>query len=80
MRKARLLYLTDKYEKKLISSTDIDMIKYSKKLDDTVYWIKVIFDLSEKEIVLDNNGYEAYIITCALLKAINKQCQELGWI
>lgn len=61
-------------------STDIDMIKYSKKLDDTFYWIKVIFDLSEKEIVLDNNGYEAYIITCALLKAINKQCEELGWI
>ena len=61
-------------------STDIDMIKYSKKLDDTFYWIEVIFDLLEKEIVLDNNGYEAYIITCALLKAINKQCEELGWI
>lgn len=61
-------------------STDIDMIKYSKKLDDTFYRIGVIFDLLEKEIVLDNNGYEAYIITCALLKAINKQCEELGWI
>lgn len=61
-------------------STDIDMIKYSKKLDDTFYRIEVIFDLLEKEIVLDNNGYEAYIITCALLKAINKQCEELGWI
>ena len=61
-------------------STDIDMIKYSKKLDDTFYWIEVIFDLLEKEIVLDDNGYEAYIITCALLKAINKQCEELRWI
>ena len=61
-------------------STDIDVIKYSKKLDDTFYWIEVMFDLLEKEIVLDDNGYEAYIITCALLKAINKQCQELGWI
>lgn len=61
-------------------STDIDMIKYSKKLDDTFYWIEVIFDLLEKEIVLDDNGYEAYIITCALLKAINKQCEELGWL
>lgn len=61
-------------------STDIDMIKYSKKLDDTFYWIEVIFDLLEKEIVLDDNGYEAYIITCALLKAINKQCEELGWM
>lgn len=61
-------------------STDIDVIKYSKKLDDTVYWIKVMFDLLEKEIVLDNNGYEAYIITCDLLKAINKQMEELGWI
>lgn len=56
------------------------MIKYSKKLDDTFYWIEVMFDLLEKEIVLDDNGYEAYIITCALLKAINKQCEELGWI
>lgn len=61
-------------------STDIDMIKYSKKLDYTFYSIEVIFDLLEKEIVLDDNGYEAYIITCALLKAINKQCEELGWI
>lgn len=61
-------------------STDIDVIKYSKKLDDTFYWIEVMFDLLEKEIVLDDNSYEAYIITCALLKAINKQCEELGWI
>ena len=61
-------------------STDIDVIKYSKKLGDTFYWIEVMFDLLEKEIVLDDNGYEAYIITCALLKAINKQCEELGWI
>ena len=61
-------------------STDIDVIKYSKKLDDTFYWIEVMFDLLEKEIVLNDNGYEAYIITCDLLKAINKQCEELGWI
>lgn len=61
-------------------STDIDVIKYSKKLDDTFYWIEVIFDLLKKEIVLDDNGYESYIITCALLKAINKQCEELGWM
>jgi hypothetical protein len=31
-------------------------------------WIEVMFDLLEKEIVLNDNGYEAYIITCALLK------------
>lgn len=61
-------------------STDIDVIKYSKKLDDTFYLIEVMFDLLEKEIVLNDNGYEAYIITCALLKAINKQAEELGWI
>lgn len=61
-------------------SADIDVIKYSKKLDYTFYWIEVMFDLLEKEIVLDDNGYEAYIINCALLKAINKQCEELGWI
>lgn len=61
-------------------STDIDVINYSKKLDDTFYWIEVLFDLLEKEIVLDDNGYEAYIITYDLLKAINQQCKELGWI
>lgn len=61
-------------------STDIDMIKYSKKLDDTFYLIEVIFDLLEKEIVLNDNGYEDYIITCDLLNAINKQAEELGWI
>lgn len=60
-------------------STDIDVIKYSKKLDDTFCWIEVMFDLLEKEIVLDDS-YEAYIITCALLNAINQQCKELGWI
>lgn len=63
-----------------IRSTDIDVIKYSKKLDDTFYWIEVMFDLLEKEIVLNDNGYEAYIITFDLLKAINKQCEELGWL
>lgn len=61
-------------------STDIDVIKYSKKLDDTFYWIEVMFDLLEKEIVLNDNSYEAYTITCDLLKAINKQAEELGWI
>lgn len=61
-------------------STDIDVIKYSKKLDDTFYWIEVMFDLLEKETMLDDNCYEAYIITCDLLKAINQQCKELGWI
>ena len=61
-------------------STDIDVIKYSKKLDDTFYWIEVMFDLLEKEILLNDNGYEVYIITCDLLKAINKQAEELGWI
>ena len=50
-------------------STDIDVIKYSKKLDDTFYWIEVMFDLLEKEIVLNDNGYEAYIITFDLCPA-----------
>jgi hypothetical protein len=61
-------------------STDIDVIKYSKKLDDTFYLIEFMFDLLEKEIVLNDNCYEAYIITCDLLKAINEQAKELGWI
>lgn len=38
--------------------------------------METLMELVDKEIVLDNNGYEAYIITCALLKAINKQCEE----
>ena len=61
-------------------SADIDVIAYSKKLDDTFFHrFEIMFDLLEKDIVLDD-GYEAYIINYALLKAINKQCKELGWI
>lgn len=60
-------------------SADIDAIAYRKKIDGTFHCFEVTFDLLEKEITLDD-GYEAYIITYSLLKAINKQCKELGWI
>lgn len=60
-------------------SADIDVIAYRKKIDGTFHYFEVTFDLLEKEITLDD-GYEAYIITYSLLKAINKQCKELGWI
>lgn len=60
-------------------STDIDAIAYSKKLDGIFHRFEITFDVLEKEIVIDD-GYEAYIIDYALLKAINQQCKELGWI
>lgn len=62
-----------------IRSTDIDAIAYSKKLDGTFHYFEVTFDLLEKDIVLDD-GYEAYTINYALLKAIFKQVEELGWL
>ena len=60
-------------------STDIDAIAYSKKLDGIFHRFEITFDVLEKEIVIDV-GYEAYIIDYALLKAINQQCKELGWL
>lgn len=57
----------------------MDAIAYSKKLDGIFHRFEITFDVLEKEIVIDD-GYEAYIIDYALLKAINQQCKELGWL
>lgn len=60
-------------------SMDIDLVVYRKKLDGTFHYFEVTFDLLEKDIVLDD-GYEAYTINYALLKAVIQQAKELGWL
>lgn len=60
-------------------STDIDAIAYSKKLDGTFHRFEITFDLIEKEFEL-YDYHEAYTINNDLLKAIDKQAEELGWL
>ena len=43
------------------------------------YYQEIIFNLVKKVIVIDGNFLEV-AIESNLLKAINKQCEELGWI
>lgn len=43
------------------------------------YYQEIIFNLLQKVIVIDGNFLEV-AIERDLLKAINKQCEELGWI
>lgn len=43
------------------------------------YYQEIIFNLVQKVIVIDGNFLEVAIEN-NLLKAINKQCEELGWI
>lgn len=43
------------------------------------YYQEIIFNLLQKVIVIDGNFLEVAIEN-TLLKAINKQCEELGWI
>lgn len=43
------------------------------------YYQEIIFNLLKKIIVIDGNFLEVAIET-DLLKAINKQAEELGWI
>ena len=92
MRKARLLYLTDKYEEKLISSTgkhkedyigQIGKIRKVQHLyDKTTHWIDLFdieFDLDEKTVYVSWFG-NPKDITIAELKAIQQQMKELGWL
>lgn len=67
------------YKRRADIDAMLPFIAYRKKIDGTFHYFEVTFDLLEKEITLDD-GYEAYVITYSLLKAINKQCKELGWI
>lgn len=43
------------------------------------YYQEIVFNLLQKVIVIDGNFLEV-AIERDLLKAINKQCEELGWI
>ena len=43
------------------------------------YYQEIIFNLLQKVIVIDGNFLEVAIEN-NLLNAINKQCEELGWI
>ena len=56
---------------------DIDVIVYFQKFG--LHYFKIMFDLSEKIVDIDTN-FERTEIEDDLLKAINKQCEELGWI
>lgn len=52
---------------------------YTKALKGTYHCFEITFDLTEKEVELYDD-YEAYTINISLLKAINKQAEELRWI
>ncbi len=54
-------------------------IIYSIELKCTFNCFEITFDLTEKEVEL-YDGYEAYTMNNALLKAIDKQAEELGWL
>ena len=54
-------------------------IIYTKNLKGMFRYIEITFDLMEKEVELYDD-HEAYTINNALLKAIDKQAEELGWI
>lgn len=56
---------------------DIDVIVYFQKFG--LLYFKIMFDLSEKIVDIDTN-FERTEIEDDLLKAIDKQAEELGWI
>lgn len=66
----RLGYKRNVESKKLI---------YTKNLKGMFRYIEITFDLTEKEIELYDDN-EAYTVNNALLKAIDKQVEELGWL
>ena len=54
-------------------------IIYFLELEGTFYYDEITFDLLEKEILIDTN-FEVMSIGDYLLKAIDKQAEELGWL
>lgn len=66
----RLGYTKNVGSKKLI---------YTKNLKGMFRYIEITFDLTKKEIELYDD-HEAYTVNNALLKAIDKQVEELGWL
>lgn len=58
---------------------DSKKLIYTKALKGTYHCFEITFDLTEKEVELYDD-YEAYTINNDLLKAIDKQAEELGWL
>lgn len=56
---------------------DIDVIVYFQKF--RLNYFKIMFDLSGKIVDIDTN-FERTEIEDDLLKAIDKQAKELGWL
>lgn len=54
-------------------------IIYAKELKGMFRYLEITFDLTEKEVKLYDD-YEDYTINKALLKAIQQQLKELGWL
>ena len=52
---------------------------YTKNLKGMFRYLEITFDLAEKEVELYDDR-EAYTVNNALLKAIDKQAEELGWL
>lgn len=67
--------------KKLWYQRDVENEKiiYIIETKGSFYYQEIIFNLVKKIIVIDGNFLEVAIEN-NLLKAINKQCEELGWI
>lgn len=67
--------------KKLGYTRNLDSKKliYAKELKGMFRYLEITFDLTEKEVELYDD-HEAYTINNALLKAIQQQMKELGWI
>lgn len=58
---------------------DSKKIIYVKELKGMFRYVEITFNLTEKEVELYDD-YEAYTINKALLKAIQQQLKELGWL
>nr|DAH30963.1 MAG TPA: Thaumarchaeal output domain 1 [Caudoviricetes sp.] len=58
---------------------DSKKIIYEKELKGMFHYFEITFNLTEKEVELYDD-YEAYTINKALLKAIQQQLKELGWL
>lgn len=62
-----------------IRTVESKKIIYTYYLKGLFHCIEITFDLTEKEVELFDD-HEAYTMNNALLKAIDKQAEELGWL
>lgn len=58
---------------------DSKKLIYAKELKGMFHYLEITFDLTEKEVELYDD-YEDYTINKALLKGIQQQLKELGWL